>query len=271
MKKRYQIFISSTFADLEEERESVMRAILNVDCFPAGMELFPASNKSQFEYIKGIIDNSDYYVLIIAGRYGTEDVDGIGFTEKEYDYAREIGVPVYTFIYDNIDNIPIGKTDKDANKFEKLKRFIKKAQVDRVCNYWGNKDELRSLVETSLRKAFEDEPRTGWVRGDLTITEHIQDNNPRKIKKPETVKDKVLLEIYNEYCKDISDMKNNISENKLNLDKDVFIAALEKLNSESLIKDVNFVNGGGKVLMVFTDNLKITTYGISYLEKKFYI
>lgn len=271
MEKRYQIFISSTFADLEEEREAVMKAILSVDCFPAGMELFPASNKSQFEFIKSIIDKSDYYVLVIAGRYGTEDTDGIGFTEKEYDYARERGVPVYTFIYKNIDNIPFGKTDNNNAKFEKLKRFIQKAQADKMCNYWENKDQLRSLVETSLRKAFADEPRTGWVRGDLIITEHIQDNNPRQIKKTETVKDKVLLEIYNEYCKDVSDMKNNISESKLNLDKDVFIAALEKLNNENLIKNVKFINGGGKVLMVFTDSLKITSYGISYLEKKFYI
>lgn len=64
MEKRYQIFISSTFADLEEERKEVMEAIINLDCFPAGIEMFPAVDIEQFEYIKSIIDQSDYYILI---------------------------------------------------------------------------------------------------------------------------------------------------------------------------------------------------------------
>lgn len=271
MEKRYQIFISSTFADLEEERESVMKAVLNVNCFPAGMELFPASNKSQFEFIKGIINKSDYYVLIIAGRYGTEDTDGVGFTEKEYDYAREIGVPVYSFIYKNIDNIPIGKTDKDTKKLKKLKRFIQKVQEDKMCNYWENKDQLRSSVETSLRTAFDDESRTGWVRGDLKLFEHGRENIPRELKSPETIKDKILLEIYNEYNKDLPDMRNNICASKLNLDKNIFSVSLEKLYEEGLIKGVEFSRGGGKILLAFTNDIKITTCGISYLEKKFYI
>jgi len=45
MEKRYQIFISSTFVDLEEERSKVMEIILNKDYFPACMELFPAMDE----------------------------------------------------------------------------------------------------------------------------------------------------------------------------------------------------------------------------------
>jgi len=41
IEKRYQVFISSTFEDLQEERQEVMRALLELDCIPAGMELFP--------------------------------------------------------------------------------------------------------------------------------------------------------------------------------------------------------------------------------------
>jgi len=61
MDKRFQVFISSTFADLEEDKKEVMEAIINLDCFPAGMEMFPATDTEQFEYIKSIIDASDYY------------------------------------------------------------------------------------------------------------------------------------------------------------------------------------------------------------------
>ena len=55
MDKRYQVFISSTFADLEKERKGIMEAIIGLDCFPAGMEMFPATDTEQFEYIKTII------------------------------------------------------------------------------------------------------------------------------------------------------------------------------------------------------------------------
>ena len=48
-RKRYQVFISSTFTDLKDERDKVMRAVLELKCFPAGMELFPAKDKKQFD------------------------------------------------------------------------------------------------------------------------------------------------------------------------------------------------------------------------------
>ena len=89
MDKRYQVFISSTFADLEEERKGIMQAIIELDCFPAGMEMFPATDSEQFEYIKTIIDESDYYVLIVAGRYGSIAEDGISYTEKEFDTPKK--------------------------------------------------------------------------------------------------------------------------------------------------------------------------------------
>ena len=68
--KRYQVFVSSTYDDLQDERKEVMQALLELDCIPAGMELFPASSKDQWSLIKRVIDDCDYYILIIGGRYG---------------------------------------------------------------------------------------------------------------------------------------------------------------------------------------------------------
>jgi hypothetical protein len=82
MDKRFQVFISSTFTDLKDERQAVLKAILELDHMPAGMELFPATDSSAWQLIKDVIDSSDYYVLIVGGRYGSLDEAGIGFTEK---------------------------------------------------------------------------------------------------------------------------------------------------------------------------------------------
>lgn len=91
MKKKYQVFISSTYNDLQEERAAVTQCLLEMNCIPVGMEQFPASNLSQMEYIKMMLDDCDYYILILAGKYGSCDERGIGFTENEYDYALHKG------------------------------------------------------------------------------------------------------------------------------------------------------------------------------------
>lgn len=166
MEKRYQVFISSTFADLEEERKEVMEAIINLDCFPAGMEMFPAADIEQFEYIKTIIDQSDYYVLIIAGRYGSVAEDGKSYTEKEYEYAKEKGIPVLVFVKKDIENLLVGQTDGDPELKKKLLKFRENSMKNRLAKYWDNKLELKYNVHDSLSKAFQINPRRGWIRGD---------------------------------------------------------------------------------------------------------
>src|SRR6185437_2488974 len=99
MKKRYQVFVSSTFVDLLEERREVMQALLELDSIPAGMELFPAANDDQWTLIKRVIDDCDYYLVIIAGRYGSVGRDGKSFTQMEYEYALSRNKPTVAFLH----------------------------------------------------------------------------------------------------------------------------------------------------------------------------
>ena len=77
MKKKLQVFISSTWTDMILERQAVVEAILEAGHIPAGMELFSADNKKQFEVIKKWIRDSDVFILILGGRYGSRE-NGIG-------------------------------------------------------------------------------------------------------------------------------------------------------------------------------------------------
>lgn len=125
MDKRYQVFVSSTFTDLKEERKAIIECLLNAKYIPAGMEMFAASNDEQFKYIKKIIDTCDYYVLIVGARYGSINPStGKSFTEQEYDYAVEKGIPVLAFLHDNPYNLSVEKRD-DENR-ELLERFRNK-------------------------------------------------------------------------------------------------------------------------------------------------
>ena len=123
MEKRYQVFISSTFVDLKDERQAALKAILEIDHMPAGMELFPATDDSAWQLIRDVIDSSDYYILIIGGRYGSLDETGLGYTEKEYDYALTTKKPVIPLLHENPDNLPRDKTETDSAAWEKLKKF----------------------------------------------------------------------------------------------------------------------------------------------------
>src|SRR4051794_2675392 len=108
MDKRYQVFVSSTYADLKDERRKVIQTLMEMDCIPSGMELFPAADEEQWEFIKKVIDDCDYYLLILGGRYGSTTPEGISYTEKEYDYAISRGLKVLAFPHEDPDLIVAG-------------------------------------------------------------------------------------------------------------------------------------------------------------------
>jgi Domain of unknown function (DUF4062) len=132
MDKRYQIFVSSTYSDLKEERESVINELTRVGYIAVGMEQFPATDEEQLEYIRLIIDESDYYVVIIRGKYGSLANDGISFTEKECDYALETKKPVLAFLVKYPGKLRVDETDNDPKKARKLmpsRRNLKNAEL----------------------------------------------------------------------------------------------------------------------------------------------
>ena len=163
--KRYQVFVSSTFDDLQIERQRVAWTLQAMACIPAGMELFPASSDSQSTVIKKVIDDCDYYLLIIAGRYGSLDKDGIGYTEKKFDYAVSSEKPIVSFLHKHPGSLSFDKSEQNAENREKLKTFRKKVEEGRTVQYWTTPDELASKVSTSLHALFKSHPAEGWVKG----------------------------------------------------------------------------------------------------------
>jgi Domain of unknown function (DUF4062) len=146
MDKRYQVFVSSTYADLKEERRAIIQTLIEMDCIPAGMELFPAADEEQFEFIKRIIDDCDYYLLIIGGRYGSTTPDGLSYTEKEFDYACEHGLRVLSFIHENPGAIPMEKSELDPVLRGRLEAFRGKAKAGKLVRPWSDAKELPGLV-----------------------------------------------------------------------------------------------------------------------------
>jgi hypothetical protein len=173
MDKRYQVFVSSTYADLKEERRAVIQAVIELNCIPAGMELFPAADEEQFAFIKRVIDDCDYYLLIVAGRYGSVAADGISYTEKEFDYAVSRGLPVIALIHENPGQIAFDKSEQDSGPREKLAAFKKKVCSGRLVKFWKNPQELPAFVLGSLSITMHQFPAIGWVRANKVASDEI--------------------------------------------------------------------------------------------------
>ncbi|MGD9729807.1 MAG: DUF4062 domain-containing protein [Nitrospiraceae bacterium] len=163
MEKRYQVFVSSTFQDLEEERQEVMHALLELECMPSGVELFPATNETQWNLIKKVIDDCDYYVLIIAGRYGSIGPEGISYTEMEYRYALSAGKPKIAFLHRDPGKVIADKTESSDGGKEKLLAF-RTAVEKKLCKHWETPQELGSVVSRSLIQLIRSTPAIGWIR-----------------------------------------------------------------------------------------------------------
>lgn len=163
MSSKYQIFVSSTYIDLKEQRDLVIKAVLEMGHIPVGMEMFSAADEEQWNIIQRQIDQSDYYVVILANRYGSVTDEGISYTEKEYDYAVSKGVPTLGFVLDSQTPWPTQHTDTDPYQVSSLNSFKDKVKLKHV-SFWKNTDDLYGRCSIALMKAFTAYPREGWIR-----------------------------------------------------------------------------------------------------------
>ena len=183
MDVKYQVFVSSTYNDLKDERFAVINCLLDNNCIPVGMEQFHAVPMKQWDYITKMLDNSDYCVLILAGKYGSiEESSGIGYTEKEFDYAIANNIPVIRLLYKDLEFLKVNQSETDAVKKEKLLAFRAKAEKDSLADYYESIEDLKNKVSIAIHKAIKNCPRLGWIRRTSTDTEeHFTEEDVAKV------------------------------------------------------------------------------------------
>ena len=163
---KYQVFVSSTYADLAKERRQILEILLMADCIPAGMENFVAQDDEQFNVIKKVIDLCDYYILIIGRRYGSiNSSTGLSYTEMEYEYAIEKNIPVLVFALSDDAEIEMPASDEDVIKNGKLAEFRSRAMTNRLASVWKDQSDLMGKVAIAIMKAKNEISRPGWNRG----------------------------------------------------------------------------------------------------------
>jgi len=163
MEKRYQVFVSSTYEDLRVERQEVMWALLALDCIPAGMEFFPAADEAQWKLICRVIDDCDFYIVIIGDCLGTLGPGGKSYTQLEYEYAVERGKPVMAFIRaESAKPAPVNDLSREAEGG--LNGFRELAKRNKLCAFWSTPKELALEVTQAIIHATRPKPGGGWIK-----------------------------------------------------------------------------------------------------------
>lgn len=167
MKRKLQVFVSSTYTDLLVERQAAVAAILKAGHIPAGMELFSAGDRSQLEVIKRWIDASDAYMLILGGRYGSIDPNsGLSYTEFEYDYAVQQGKPLFAAVIEESeleDRLKtLGSSVIETQDTKALNSFRSKV-LSNISSFFRDAKDIRLCVHESLADIAENPNAIGWV------------------------------------------------------------------------------------------------------------
>jgi hypothetical protein len=138
------------------------------------MELFPASDSDKWSLIQGVINDSDYYLLIVGGRYGSIDPESeLSYTELEFDYAASIGKPIMAFLHGKPGSISADRSELNPDMRAKLEAFRVKAE-QRMVKYWTTPEDLDGAVAKSLIKIRKTHPAEGWIRARHAMTPEVE-------------------------------------------------------------------------------------------------
>ncbi len=168
MRKKLQVFVSSTYTDLRPERQAAVEAILSAKHIPAGMELFAAGDKTQLEVIKRWIDDSDVFLLILGRRYGSiEPTSGKSYIQLEYEHALNEGKPLFAIVEEEAINPDNRFKERGSaileqdfpEKFQEFRRTVTNFTV----SYWHDVKDIKLSILENMSEIAKREDLAGWM------------------------------------------------------------------------------------------------------------
>ena len=159
----YQVFIGSTFEDLKNERKTAFDALKRLHHLPMGMEIFPGVGE-QLEYINGQLERSDYYLLIMGGKYGSLTDEGISYTEWEFNRSKALKIPIVSMLYEDYEILPPEKRETDPEKLRMFINFRNKIKKLNLVKFWSCESTLSNNILTTIPHAIQQFPRPGFIR-----------------------------------------------------------------------------------------------------------
>lgn len=183
--RKYQFFISSTYTDLVEARQTVAASLLQQGHFPVGLELYPTEENDIWSVIQQQIAECDYYVVLVGGRYGSLSPIGLSYTHREYIYASTRRKPVLALIHDQPHLLADHQRETTRAGQMQLEDFRKLVAKGQMVREWHTLAELRDLARTVVPQFVSRFPCEGWIRGNTQEDERQVEQLKQQVAKLE--------------------------------------------------------------------------------------
>lgn len=168
--KRYQVFISTSGAEMQPERIILSQTLVGMGFFSWGLEQRTPLNTA---FARRQIDDCDYVVILLGSQYGEQSVSGVGYMHLEYIYAVTKQKPIIVFMHEDPASRDPSLHDAKPELQEKFKEFrqLLQQEADQVFCYRTLRD-LEMAVRLNMPQMLERYPVSGWVRPQNTQALH---------------------------------------------------------------------------------------------------
>ena len=173
--KRYQVFVSATYSDLQPERRLLAQVLPALGCMPCGLDLNP-SGISAWTSIKRLIDESDYYLLLVGSRYGSLSPSGVSYTHMEYVYATTKQKPVLVLLHDAPETRSVDLQELTSEGRLKLRDFRQLLQRGLTAG-WSDERTLEMTLRQQMPELISSRPMPGWVRANQVSNPQLEREN----------------------------------------------------------------------------------------------
>ncbi|MDF1815901.1 MAG: DUF4062 domain-containing protein [Verrucomicrobiales bacterium] len=171
------VFISAASDDLSSARQIVKDALLTIGCHPIVQEHFQPDYQDVRQMLKSRMDGCHAVIHLVGSRYGGEpDTKSLSpglprrsWTQMEYDLAKEMGLKLYLFVFDEsypfdvqelpepADEVALQEAHRDSIlRGEQFYSYIKTPEELelRISEMKLEAAELREFAKKSSRRLF---------------------------------------------------------------------------------------------------------------------
>jgi hypothetical protein len=145
-----RVYVSSTFADLEDHREAVRQAIRRMGHTDVAMEYYVAEDRRPLDKCLADVRDCDLYLIVMAWRYGyIPRGHNQSITHLEYQAAVAGGKPCFVFILDDSAPWPPNRMERAA--LDRVDAFRADLMRDHLAALFTTKDDLARHVTEALQ------------------------------------------------------------------------------------------------------------------------
>ena len=155
MKKN--VFISSTFEDLEEYRKEIWQLLSQYNVNVLGMEQFGARKETPLETCINEVQRSDIYVGIIAQRLGSiEPNSNKSYTQLEYEKAVNLDKEILIYLIDEKNALIHPQHNDYGEKHEQLNNFKQLLKEKHTVDFFRDPKDIIGKLKSRLSDILTD-------------------------------------------------------------------------------------------------------------------